>query len=126
MCEFLREKSGECRDAHQRIQRHHEKLVTRLCLDRLQHREARLAHHRRQHDAVETAEQELELGAVAIRLEAVGVELVHSCCLPLALLSVLEGPSCCCEGPALVSSSDEFAVAACVVAEEPPLLNRHL
>ena len=88
MCDFLGEKLGECRHAHQRIQRNNKILVTGLCLDLLQHREARLAHHRRQHDAVETAEQELELGAVPIRLGAVGIELVHSCSLPLALLSL--------------------------------------
>ena len=34
MCEFLRQKFCERRNAHQRIQRHDKKLVTRLRLDR--------------------------------------------------------------------------------------------
>ena len=46
--------------------------------------------------------------------------------LPLEWRSVFEGLSCCCEGPASVSSSDELPVAACVAAEEPSLFLRHL
>ncbi len=46
--------------------------------------------------------------------------------LPLERSSVFEGVSCCCEGPASLSSSDELAVAACVAAEEPALFLRHL
>ena len=46
--------------------------------------------------------------------------------LPLERSSVFEGVSCCCEGPASLSSSDELAVAACDAAEEPALFLRHL
>ena len=47
--------------------------------------------------------------------------------LPLERRSVFKGlSSCCCEGPASVSPSDELAVAACVAAEEPSLFLRHL
>ena len=46
--------------------------------------------------------------------------------LQLERRSVFEGLSCCCEGPASVSSSDELPVAACVAAEEPSLFLRHL
>ena len=37
-----------------------------------------------------------------------------------------EGLSCCCEGPASVSASDELPVVACVAAEEPSLILQHL
>ena len=46
--------------------------------------------------------------------------------LPLERRSAFEGLSCCCEGPASVSASDELPVAACVAAEEPSLLLWHL
>ena len=46
--------------------------------------------------------------------------------LPLERRSVFEGLACCCDGPASVSASDELPLAACVAAEEPVLLLRHV